>query len=59
MKRIKWDAVIDLIMLVIFSLLTIYMLGVMVFRGLDILELFMLFVCPAIASGCLDNIVEE
>jgi len=49
-KRIGWDIVIDLILLVIFWLLTICLIFKMIIIGLNKFELFLLFVTPIIAD---------
>lgn len=58
-RKIKWDIVIDLIMLVVFSILTIYLSISMIIRGLSTIELILLFVFPTLANGSLCNVIEE
>lgn len=58
-KRIRWDIVTDLSLLLIFSFLTILMLGIMLFRGLNIIELAILFISSMIADVSFNNVIEE
>lgn len=58
-RRIKWGVVIDLILLAIFSILTIYLLGALAVRGLGLKESVLLLVSAMLANGSLCNVIEE
>ena len=58
-KRMNWNEILDLLMLVIFSVLTIYLLIAMCIRGLSIFEFSMMLIFAVLADGSLNNIIEE
>lgn len=58
-RRIKWDVIIDLMILAVFCILTIYLLGAMVIRGLNLVELVLLLSSPILANRSLCNAIEE
>lgn len=58
-ERIKWDIVIDLMILAVFSISTIYLLGAMAMRGLNLIEVALLLSSPILANGSLCNVIAE
>ncbi len=58
-KRMNWDKMLDLLMLVIFSILAICLLVVMSIRGLSIFEFSMMLIFAVLADGSLNNVIEE
>lgn len=58
-KRMNWDKMLDLLMLVIFSVLAICLLVVMSIRGLSIFEFSMMLIFAVLADGSLNNVIEE
>ena len=58
-KRMNWNEILDLLMLVIFGILAIYLLIAMCIRGLSLFELFLMFISISLADGSLSNVIEE
>lgn len=58
-KRMNWDKMLDLLMLVIFSILAICLLVTMSIRGLSLFEFSMMLIFAILADGSLNNVIEE
>lgn len=58
-KRIKWEKVIDFVMLVIFSILAICLLVTMSIRGLSLFEFSMMLIFAVLADGSFSNVIGE
>lgn len=58
-KRMNWDKMLDLLMLVIFSILAICLLVTMSIRGLSLFEFSMMLIFAVLADGSFSNVIEE
>ena len=58
-KRIKWEKVIDFVMLAIFSILAIYLLIAMPIRGLSLFEFAMMIIFAVLADRSLNDVIED
>lgn len=58
-KRIKWEKVIDFVMLATFSILAIYLLIAMPIRGLSLFEFAMMIIFAVLADRSLNDVIEE
>lgn len=58
-KRMNWNEILDLLMLVIFGILAIYLLIAMCIRGLSLFEFSMMLIFAVLADGSLSNVIEE
>lgn len=58
-KRMNWDKMLDLLMLVIFSILAICLLVTMSIRGLSLFEFSMMLIFAVLADGSFSNVIGE